>query len=189
MNLPSSLEQSFTHSLVFISQLAVNCHDSFFSKKLFSHLEKYILSYLRFMNQQDSAKKEEFFVILNILSDVLEDIKHLKLAALEPILKTQKSLLQVKLKLLKLPKIPEIEEAVSQEKIPLNKLSFLSPSEQKILSFVRRSQHARARDIIDELGSLSERTVKRSIKGLLNSGLLSKHQEDKAVYYTTLLKS
>lgn len=189
MNLPPSLEQSFIHSLVFISQLAVNCHDSFFSKKLFGQLEKYILSYLQFMRQQDSAKRKEFLAILYILLDILEDIKHLKLAALGPVLKTQKSLLQVKLKLLRLPKIPEKEEGSSQEKIPLNKLSFLSPSEQKILSFVRRSQHARARDIIDELGSLSERTVKRSIKGLLNSGLLSKHQEDKAVYYTTLLKS
>jgi len=54
---------------------------------------------------------------------------------------------------------------------------------QKILDFVRRFPNTRTKEVIDEFNVLSVRTVKRSLKGLVDDGLLQKRIEANAVFY------
>ena len=59
----------------------------------------------------------------------------------------------------------------------------LTENQERILGFIRQSEVARAKDIIDEFSVLSERTVKRNLKELMSSGLVQKRLENRAVFY------
>ncbi len=63
------------------------------------------------------------------------------------------------------------------------KPSAMSKNKEAILNFIRRTQRARAKDIVDSFHGLSQRTVKRNLKELIMSGRVQKRSEHKAVYY------
>lgn len=62
----------------------------------------------------------------------------------------------------------------------------ISKNKEAILDFIRHTPRARARDIVDGFHELSERTVRRNLRELIESGLVQKRSEQKAVYYFAL---
>lgn len=60
----------------------------------------------------------------------------------------------------------------------------LNQSKRKILDFIRSSPDIRTKDIIHEFNALSDRTVKRNLMELLQTGLVKKRIDNKAVYYS-----
>lgn len=65
----------------------------------------------------------------------------------------------------------------------------LNQSKRKILDFIRSSPGIRTKDIIHEFNALSDRTVKRNLMELLQTGLVQKRIENKAVYYSVAERS
>lgn len=76
----------------------------------------------------------------------------------------------------------EKESKQSEQKLIQN--HSLSHNQKKILTFIASVPNARTKDIIDEFSSLSGRTVKRSLRELMEVGLITKRAEHKAVYYS-----
>jgi hypothetical protein len=56
-------------------------------------------------------------------------------------------------------------------------------TKDKILNYIKKRPEVRARDILFEFSSLSNRTVKRNLKELVDEGFLKKISEKGAVYY------
>jgi hypothetical protein len=85
------------------------------------------------------------------------------------------------------PAQPRIEAPRLAPNITRPKNLHRNPTQVKILEFVKRVPECRPKDIIGEFSALSQRTVKRSIKELSESGLIvKKTTEDKAVYYSAV---
>src|SRR3989344_5969326 len=130
--------------------------------------------------------------------DCLEYLEHDTKNNITPLLLAHKNLLKLKLHILKHSQVTKLIEkktesqptSVSEIKIKpaLKNKAAGSPlksnsSKEKIFNFIKRFPDVRTKKIISEFNALSDRTVKRNLKELIDEGLLKKKSEDGAVYY------
>lgn len=87
----------------------------------------------------------------------------------------------LRLQIILSPTTPRLSTA---KKLDIKKPDVLGIGPKKVLQFVRENIQARAKDIIQKFsGSLSDRTVKRSLQTLVAAGQLIRTEEDGAIIY------
>ncbi len=199
--------QRLVRLLISGSRVLLSVRDGFFSQKLRESLSLVVLAAIRSHGGEEGRRdsvaqyyntKGELIAALGNLEQTLEELDYLKLA---PVLFLRRMLSQtLRLKFLVLrQKTPrprrEQKSAVQKQKQKqaelvaeasvgsVRKTPRLTENQERILGFIRQSEVARAKDIIDEFSVLSERTVKRNLKELMSSGLVQKRLENRAVFY------
>lgn len=177
------------------SKIILNLEDEFFKKKLFSKLTKLIRQYI------SVAQYKEGFNTLNAeINNLIETIDYIvysNSANPTPLLLLKRRVLNFKLLLLKnlkKLKVSKIETEKESKVDPVDRKSKSPPilkrkesisNKEKILSFIKRQDKIRAKDVIGEFSAVSGRTVKRTLKELTDDGLIKKEEADKVVYYST----
>lgn len=182
------------------SKIIFNLEDEFFKKKLFSKLTKLIRQYI------SVAQYKEGFNALNAeinnFTETIDYIVYSNSANPTPLLLLKRRVLNFKLLLLKNLKkrqiktcevggvltsqVPETSRLTKSTLPRLRKSHKESISnKEKILSFIKRQDKIRAKDVIGEFSAVSGRTVKRTLKELTDDGLIKKEEADNAVYYST----
>ena len=169
-------------------------------RKVFEKSENLAKSYINFekgMGESCVINRDSLISVINEIADLCDYVEHLKLSPISPLLVLRKNVLLLKLQVLKQGKknsdtmmAPEKKKAeprksaiVSDPALIREKDKKIEGNRQKILDFVRRFPNTRTKEVIDEFNVLSVRTVKRSLKGLVDDGLLQKRIEANAVFY------
>ena len=204
----------FAHTLILVVGIFPHLEDDFFIKKLRVKMEIFISGYIRFGSREEDTSVAQYYLIEKLISDtddvleLFELISHLGITKKTvPLLLASRSLLDLKLELLKIKNslIVNLKKKENSAPVIIHKLANkdqasvvnvvtsqknikqkleLNPSKEKILNFIKKSPNARPKDIIHEFNALSDRTVKRNLGELLRVGLINKKIENKAVYYS-----
>ncbi len=197
--------QRLVRLLISGARLLLSVRDRFFSQRIRESLSFVVLAAIRAHSGEESRRenvaqyydaRRELLSALGHLAQTLEELDYLELA---PVLFLRRMLFQtLRLKFLTLRKrVPrprqEQKPAVQKQKQKqaelvartsiIRKTPRLTENQERILGFIRQSEVARAKDIVDEFNALSERTVKRNLKELMSSGLVQKRLENRAVFY------
>ena len=185
--------KKFTAAIVFSSRMSGHIQDPVFLKKLYQSLGDLSKAHALFLGEENAHHRSELLHCAQRIMDNIDYCEHLGLVPSVPLLQTRQALLQfVEIFSSKKHKTSSDTEASrrASSKIPPHKNTEevsdeprLSDTQEKIFEFIRKSPNVRAKDIIDGFGLLSDRTVKRSLKELINSGLIKKKEENRAVYY------
>ena len=173
--------KNFINTVIFVSRIFSGLKDRFLARKLYDKLYDFVFAYVA------QSKGGDIRVATDALLDILDYLEHSKMTSITPLLYARRSLFSFKLQSMRVPTKPtavQKEEKESFAAIPKPKKEVnLSGNKQKILNYIKRSPDSRTKDIIYEFSVLSERTVKRNLKELVNDGLVKKSSKDKAVYY------
>lgn len=184
------------------SKIILSLEDEFFKKKLFSKLTKLIRQYI------SVAQYKEGFNTLNTeINNLIETIDYIvysNSASPTPLLLLKRRVLNFKLLLLKNLKRPDAERPYAEvasvlssrgmsqkglvstkDNVGTGTIGTGASNKEKILSFIKKQDKIRAKDVIGEFSAVSGRTVKRTLKELTDDGLIKKEEADNAVYYST----
>ena len=150
---------------------------------------KLIEAYFDFRGSPDVAQYSKGILLLSQLDGLLEDtdyILHSNQSLSTPLLYLKQKTLDLKLSFIqdiKNKKIPKTGESktIKPAAIPKSKLT---SNQEKIVDFVKKSNKIRTKDIVEKFNVLSERTIKRTLKDLTESGILKREEKDRAVYYS-----
>lgn len=146
---------------------------------------------------------------INTCLETFETLRHLKvLSENSPLLLFGfKKLLGLKLSTIKMGKGPvastinsktalpptqisaEIKEVLSQSKDKVKEKGAddvidVNSNKMKILNYIKNYPDKRTKDIVYEFNAFSDRTVKRTLAGLLKEGLIKKRVQGDAAYYS-----
>lgn len=176
--------KNFINTVIFVSRIFSGLKDKFLARKLYDKLSDFISAYVA------QSAGGDIKVVTDCLLELLDYLEHSKMVAAAPLLYARRSLFAFKLQLIRIqPEQLTVEkerQAVSPAVPKIKKEINLSGNKQKILNYIKRSPDSRTKDIIYEFSVLSERTVKRNLKELVNDGLVKKSSKDKAVFYHTV---
>lgn len=185
--------KKFTAAMVFSSRMSSGVKDQLFLQKLYRSLSDLSRAHAAFLKEENEKNISEVSHCIRRVMDSVDYCEHLELAALIPLLQARQALLRLarvfSTKKEKTRPITQPVKNTSEHASPpkprqeLLDQPHLSENQEKIFKFIRQSPNVRAKDIIDGFGLLSDRTVKRSLKELINSGLIKKKEENRAVYY------
>ncbi len=178
--------------------------DEFFVEKVRLQLDDFVEAYIRFSSDRREDRlnvaqySDVFLSNLNAAYALITDLQYLNFAPATPLLHAQRLLLELRLAVLtQAPSVQTTsqqtrEGAQAESHTPrsartrspaVKVVGGLNQSQEKILRFIEVAEAVRAKEIIEEFSSLSERTVKRNLKELVSQGLLKKRAENKAVFY------
>lgn len=208
--------KKFVNTVISLSKLFSYLKDGFLVEKLYKNLIDLIIGFIKFSagksmkgySEQDiyvaqCTASKELLSEINSLLELSEYLEHYNAINASPLLLAQRNLLFVKLDLIKFTnkiKLIKPEASAGQCEVAPDNLTIISPAniysendekrlsvnKEKIIHFIKRFPRTRTKDIIEEFSVLSERTVKRNLKELLNDGFIKKTSKDNAVYYTTI---
>jgi hypothetical protein len=184
------LSLKFINSIILLCRIFSATKDPFLNKKL----------YLKLSRLFETAIATDRVSFSNAIDETYDFLEYTAHWGLEPVLvaSAQRGVLKLKLALIKEVAKPSVEErevgqkketpAKQEEKIIKTvrreiRNKKLNASQEKILDYIRRSEQARAKQVISEFNDLSERTIKRNLTELHRVGLLTKYAENRAVYY------
>ncbi|MDP2647821.1 MAG: hypothetical protein Q8P35_01055 [Candidatus Yanofskybacteria bacterium] len=186
----------FVSAILSTARLLEGISDIFFSKRLQILLRQLFIRGvgLSQVKEDDVAQyiiQQEFLQAIREINRLLEDLLYLNLVRRTPLLVARRSLMRLYLSEIRVRVIPKTEPKVSQPPTEQTEMprapkhsSDLNENQTKILGFIKKFDRVRARDVIDQFSALSQRTVKRSLKELMKSGLIEKEAEARAVFYS-----
>ena len=194
------IAKTFHRTSVSLARLLFGVKDPYFMRKVFEKSENLTRSYVNFekgVGESFMTNRDGLISVINEIADLCDYVEHLKLSPNSPLLVLRKNVLLFKLQILKQGKKSDDAVVMSEKKKAEPKKSAIvsgpvlirekdkkiEGNRQKILDFVRRFPNTRTKEVIDEFNVLSVRTVKRSLKGLVDDGLLQKRIEANAVFY------
>ena len=193
--------KNFTNSVIFLVKLFAGLKDKFLAQKLYDKISEFIAGYIKLFDEkgEDHSMSHNIVAIelkntVNNLLEFLDYLEHSKLVMTTPLLYACRNLLDFKLNLIKLhhrsvQSAPKPKDDKPVPFIPKNiKHRNLreSSNKERIFNFIKHAPNSRTKEIIEEFGVLSERTVKRNLKELITEGLVRKWAKDNGVYYSTL---
>ena len=195
-------QKNLINSIIFLIKLFVGLKDKFLAQKLYDKLSGLISGYIEFsrLNRTEGTSHnvavKDLLNTTNNLLEFIDYLEHLKLVAPIPLLYSRRNLLEFKFGLIKLSKQFISSDSKEKENKPVSfpKIKTTrsdvelkeSSNKEKILNFIKRSPNSRTKKIIEEFSILSERTVKRNLKELIDEGFVHKLTKDKGVYYAAL---
>lgn len=175
----------FTQSILYTSRSAAGLKDKFLSDLLFSSLEKYIYSFIS-LDKQNVAQSEarEIQSRIDSLMEWLEAIVHYKLSdSVSPLL-AKKALLEVAALIKKRTKKEIKKEKAQEEEIKFMALAINGVLKEKILNHISSNPNIRSNELTKAFSDVSERTVQRVVKELVQAGVVERIQgPGKAVLY------
>lgn len=197
----------FIDAVIFLVKIFEGLEDRFMAEKLYTKLNSFMVDYINFFQFWDGeqrvgvAQYSKLKEVVNSIEgtlDLLDYLEHAKLLQDTPLLYSRRNLLNVKLELLSFyPKSDHHSDSQKEETVGdvvattaetskvISKSLRENSNKEKIFNFIKRSSAARTKDIIEEFSILSQRTVKRNLKELIQDGLLAKQVKSNAVYYST----
>src|SRR3989344_4452469 len=199
--------KNFINILIFLVKLFNGLKDKFLSEKLYEKISVFTAGFILFLKTEKSREIVQHddmshnVVVQDLLNqcdnllDFLDYLEHSKLTAVTPLFYSRRNLLNFKLELVKFKnkqtELP-VRPKESNHKTSVFKKTSISKNndlredsnKEKILSFIKRSPNSRTKEIVEEFSILSERTVKRNLKELIEGGLVKKLSKNKAVYYS-----
>ena len=192
--------KNFISSTVFLVKLFAGLKDKFLAQKLYDKISGFIAGYVKlfglrgegFNIMSHNIMLKDLLNSVDGLLELLDYLEHSKIVPTSPLLYARRNLLDFKLGLIKshqhqlVPSVPKLKEDkpvafVSKNVQPRNLKE--SSSKERILNFIKKSPNSRTKEIIYEFSILSNRTVKRNLKELLDEGFIKKISKDNAVYY------
>lgn len=203
-------ESYFIKTVILLAKIQNLAKDDFFAEKLYQKICNFSLTFFGLVTEkgrgnivQYNIQKEKYFAGINALLDVLKEFKYFNFVAETPLLlEAERNLLVLKLEILKNSGKKEfmignheeppqpIKQTISAENMEIagfepkeNYKLQMNLSKKKILDFIKSFPNTRAKDIIYEFNTLSNRTVKRNLTDLLKAGLLRKRIDNRATYY------
>lgn len=199
-----SHHNSFGLLLASSAVLRQTIKDIFFAERLDVKINILISGYIQFEISRRGDNVAQYYnkycSLIRLFDEYLEEIRHLNLADMRPLLTTRELLFHHQLEILRsieLKAAIAIETESNQQKpisefplvvdLPYPTVDNKKPesNHDKILEFVKRSRKVRAKEIVGQFSALSERTVKRRLQILVQSGQLKKHAEaGGAMYYS-----
>ena len=171
----------FTDFIIACIQLRQTITDHFFVELLDKKLKSFIEA------SQDANLQSKLRSVESLL-ELLAQIEHLGIGEKLPILTCREQLLRSKLATM--PKeatglpIPLTTKPVINRFPERTKKA--SKVREEILVFIRKRVAVRTKEIIDQFSAVSERTIKRSLKDLVQQGLVEKQSENNATHYSAL---
>lgn len=194
--------KNFTNSVIFLVKLFAGLKDKFLAQKLYDKISGLIAGYIKLFNlkrEEDeiTSHNVSFIELKNVadsLLELLDYLEHSKFVSTTPLLYARRNLLDFKLNLVRLhhhstqlkPKPKENKPPVFVSNNIQTKNLKESSNKERIFNFIKRSPNSRTKEIIEEFNILSERTVKRNLKELINAGLIKRSSKDRAVFYQTI---
>lgn len=196
----------FVSAILSTARLLEGIYDTFFSKRLQILLRQFFIRGVGlFQAKEDDVAqyiiRQEFLQAIREINRLLEYLSYLNLVRRTPLLIARRSLMRLYLSEIRVLIVPKTETKTGQpgsrvsdsgqptaeqdkiSQIPKPRLD-LNENQTKILGFIKKFERVRARDVIDQFSALSQRTVKRSLKELIKSGLIEKEAEARAVFYS-----
>ncbi len=194
-------------TVIILAKIAARTDDAFVIRKIYKYLMSLLQNFI-FLGKGEQndhvAQYRTFQFALDSITEFLDYLEHHEMAPAIPLLRARKSLLELKLSAAKVrprrtpaaeappDKMPEQKTLTRHAPIPRHipsyreNVSDLGANKERIFRFIQQSPNARTKDIIEEFRLLSERTVKRNLKELIEGGFIQKKAEHKAVYYQAI---
>ena len=186
------------------SKLITILEDRFFRMKLYNGLINFGEAYNDY-NVAQSKDKETYFKFKNSISnfiEILDYIEHSNKKLQSPLLQLKRRIILLNLRVLRninkqyvFSSSKETREASNLEKAEPAESSIIDTialrsksisSKDKILNFIRKTKKIRTRDLVEQFSVFSKRTVKRTLKELIDDGVIKKEEDERAVYYSIL---
>lgn len=187
----------FTNSIILVAKLFTKIEDGFLKEKLFRKTADFVLAFIEQKSGQSPKShnvSNDLTNSTNNLLDYLEYLAHISKSNATPLLVAQRNLLKFKLHILKqkkkgkggtsdVPRPSDVVDSVSP-KPAVRRLRLKSNSnKERIFNYIKKTPDVRTKDVLSEFNALSGRTVKRSLKELIDEGFLTKRSDGVAVYY------
>lgn len=183
----------FVTIVILNAKLSARICDPFFASKLRNVFTRFVRVYIAFWRDQNNVA-QSISIRVSVCDEalnILEEIEYLKLAPLTPLFSLRCELMRLRLELICQKRIIEAAKHVPKESIEKKQLSNshavqplpIPDTKTRILDFIKRSSMIRVRDVVHEFNLLSDRTVKRKIKELADSGLVKKVMHKNVVHY------
>lgn len=195
-----SLKQ-FSMLLVSLARLTAGINDAFLVRRLNADMMRIVAEYTLLSRGKDNVAQYRSLwkvkIIFESLINTFEHMNHFQVAPATPLAKAQRALCMFYRGVLQewgtsAKEAPRVVKEKGGQKTSRQKLSIHSPlthNQKKIFTFIQSFPNARTKDIIDQFNTLSDRTVKRSLRELMDAGFITKRAEHKAVYYSVPVKS
>jgi predicted HTH transcriptional regulator len=113
------------------------------------------------------------------------------------LLETDKNILAYKQEVMKIESALENESRPKPEPRPASpeparkvkpkteNIPEVNETKKKIIAFIRTQPQIRAKEILVELSSISNRTIKRNLKELVDSGMVIRYSDNGIIYYSS----
>lgn len=194
-------------AVISAARVLANLDDKFFKQRLFLKVSAMIDSYINFRKEDNVAQSKQsylkFKLSTNNLLEIIDFILYSEKSKNTPLLNLKIKVLKLQLYSIKNIKDIKVKTRLIDDKVtpvtsPQNEPIKLQPipqiyknktssSKDKILDFIRRSEKIRAKDLIGEFSAFSDRTVKRILKELTDTGILKREESpDRVVYYSVV---
>lgn len=183
----------FVTIVILNAKLSVSIRDSFFASKLRNIFTRFIYAHVAsWKNQGNVAQSIDTRIdACSEMLNILEEVEYLKLTPLTPLFSLRCALMRLQLELVCQKRIMDVAKHAPKENIEKKQLSNshamqshpFPNTKTMILDFIKRSPMIRMRDVVREFSLLSDRTVKRNIKELADSGLVKKVVHENIVHY------
>ncbi len=184
----------FTTAAILGARLIARTSDAFFAAKLRAAYTDFVTAFSSGVGErssvaQSSALGREVRAIDELL-EALDDIEYLRITPATPLLSARCAFMRYKLFTLQRGHSAERiqrEERNGQAHAAPVRPTVQSATREKILGYVTKFPRVRVRDVVRELGTLSDRTVKRGLKELVSDGTLRRVVVENTVYYTRVV--
>ena len=188
--------KQFKECLLNLLRILVLTTDSFFYRKLDERINKLSLAFLKIAGEPAGTDVAQYNLStltseINLAIELLESMDYLKTVSPAPLAISAVGLLKLKLLILKKSRSERKMAGLEKQNTEISALKKTKTAKleadsnkEKILKFIKQFPDVRTKDIIDEFNGLSERTVKRNLKELMEEGFLRKRMEDRAVFYS-----
>ena len=194
--------KTFHRTSISLARLLFGVKDPYFMRKVFEKsegLSQACINFVKSVGDSSTSNRDNLVATIGEIIDLCDYIEHLNLSPATSLVVLKKNLFLLKLQVLKydkkeattpptqsiLPKKKKIDEGKNSTVLvsTITKEKKIDGNRQRILDFVCHFPNTRTKEIIDEFTSLSQRTVKRTLKELVAEGRLQKRSESNAVFY------
>jgi hypothetical protein len=188
----------YTEIIIACVQLRQTIGDEFFVKILDYKLRDFTNAFVRVSNSpsgHNAAQDNPRLRAIDSLLELLSQLEHLNIGDHLRLLTCREFLLKAKLSVIREPnrvsaKQENAETALPPE-VPFRSKAMRFPERTKkanqvreeVLKFIQFNHQARTKDITNQFSAISYRTILRSLKELVNQGVITRQSEGKNVQY------
>ena len=198
------LAKLFVRTIVILARVQDKIKDEFYARKFYFKMEELMLEFLAGNNSEGDVaqyiKDKNLFRVIDSTLELVDICDYAKVTDSPVILLAKKCLLDFKLKLFA---VCDAEESLDKgivgpkaKPTPLIRANEPRPEKARygnanndvILRCLAEVSQARSRDLVEKVGTMSERTIMRHLKDMVSIGLVDKFEKDRSIFYTVKKK-
>ncbi len=185
------IQDRYFAALISCVELRKGISDVFFVETLDTKLRSLMISH-------GSTEPQQVVSDINLLLEFITQLQHLQMVEAVSSAECIEKLLRLKITIIQNKKeAPRVKKTLAKPTAVDNVPHVVSPPKdrfpqrthkanqvrEEILNFVRRKERARTKEILGQFNALSPRTIKRSLKELVDQGLLEKQVQGNSTHY------